>query len=91
MSRQFKTLLSKRARINKIDEKIVLLLNQRIVVINDIKKIKKTIGLDIRDKRRTKELLNKTRMLLKKKKHKTVVLSIYKKILSQSLNFLLNE
>jgi chorismate mutase len=54
-----KKLEKKREGIDLIDQKLLILLNQRLCIVSEIKKIKEEMGKKIYDPKREKEVLKK--------------------------------
>ncbi|MBU7032090.1 MAG: chorismate mutase [Theionarchaea archaeon] len=58
------TLLELREKIDEIDRQIVTLLEQRMLMVDEIKKIKEEEGLLIEDRDREREVKNKKSSIL---------------------------
>ncbi len=57
-----KKLKEKRGSIDLLDQKLLILLNQRVRIATEIGKIKKRIGKKVYDLRREKEVLEKLKL-----------------------------
>lgn len=68
-------LKNKRAQIDEIDKKIAILLNERFLIIEEIKKIKKGENLLVEDKKRESEVIVNNSKYIETKYH-----DYYKKI-----------
>jgi len=68
-------LKNKRAQIDEIDKKIAILLNERFLIIEEIKKIKEEENLLVEDKNRESEVIVNNGKYIETKYH-----NYYKKI-----------
>jgi chorismate mutase len=73
-----KTILKLRKEIDKIDGKILDLLNKRTVLTEKIMKIKRKTGMKITDKEREKEIIENLKKKTKNKILKKYLKPIYK-------------
>lgn len=71
-----------RNRINSIDDQIMLLLNERYDISDQIGEIKSTSKIGILDKNREEYVLDKT----KKHEHSPQIELVYRTIMSESKN-----
>ncbi len=67
------TLKDFRDEIDKIDDKIISLLEKRFEIINKIKKLKKEMNLEIADIKREEEILQKTKFFYIKEIYKSIL------------------
>ena len=70
-----------RKKINKIDSKIIRLIDERVKVVKKIGKIKKKAGIRVFQPAREKIVLEK---VSKQSKNKRIATKIFKKIMSES-------
>ena len=75
-------IIALRNRINSIDDQIMLLLNERYDISNQIGEIKSNSKISILDKNREEYVLDKT----KQHGHSPQIESVYRTIMSESKN-----
>ena len=73
-----------REQIDNIDEKIVKLLCERFCTVKDVAEYKKAHGLEILQKSRELEILNRIARNINAREYENYVLEIYKTILETS-------
>ncbi len=74
-----------REKIDALDEKILYLLQNRFKSVEEVRELKKTLGLPVEDKKREEEVLNNLLLMGKKLGlSKSFVTHLFKLIISES-------
>lgn len=80
-----KKLKSLRLKIDKIDESILQLLHDRFTLLNEVKLVKVSSKLPLKDLKREKELLDKAILLYGQHESKNFIIEVYRSILNSCL------
>jgi chorismate mutase len=87
MKNQNKEISRWRYRIDKIDQKIIFLLNKRAKCVDEIGLIKKKIGINVYSPKREKEVLQKVTTMNSGPFSRRAVRKIFSCIMFESRNF----